>query len=92
MLEKCKFDPSKDRGIVIKGLGVDVNNLLVNHKVDNSMADIVYNQFSEIEEIGCHVNDDFDLYKYYKNFTNTLKLNANGGTGSSQGPAPVSET
>lgn len=89
MIEICKFNKDCDRGVVIKGLGVDINDLIINHKVGTSKADVVYNQFSTLEEIGCRINDDFDLYQYYKNFSNNMKMNANVGTGSSQGPLPV---
>lgn len=89
MIEKCKFKKDRDLGVVIKGLGVDINDLITNHKVGSSKADVVFNQFSELEQIGCRINDDFDLYQYYKSFNNEMKLNSSVGTGSSQGPLPV---
>lgn len=89
MVEKCSFNKDCDLGVVIKGLGVDINDLITNHKVGTSKAEVIYNQFSSLEDIGCRINDDFDLYQYYKTFSNDMKMNANVGTGSSQGPLPV---
>lgn len=84
----CKFDKNRDLGIVFKGLAPDINDLIENHKVSDVSADVIYNEISNIEEVGCRINDDFDLYKYYKEFGKHMNLApASSGTGSSQGPA-----
>lgn len=83
----CRFDKKRDLGVIFKGLAPDINDLIENHKVGNVSADVVYNELSNIEEVGCKINDDFDLYKYYKEFGKHMNLTPNIGTGSSQGPA-----
>ena len=91
MIRDCKFNKTKDVGLVFEGLAPDINDLIENHKIGDVSSDVVYNQISNIEEVGCKINDDFDLYKYYKDFNNKMKLEVNGGTGSSQGPLKVQE-
>lgn len=89
MIVKCKFDKDRDLGLVFKGLAPDINALISDGKVSGTPQNIVYNQMSELEDIGVRFNDDFDLYKYYKSFNESMKLQANNGTGSSQPVAPV---
>lgn len=89
MVNECKFDKTKDVGLVFEGLAPDINDLIENHKIGNVSSEVVYNQIANIEEVGCRINDDFDMYKYYKDFNNKMKIGANGGTGSSQPVAKV---
>lgn len=83
----CRFDKKRDVGVIFKGLAPDINDLIENHKVSNVSSDVVYNELSNIEEVGCRINDDFDLYKYYKEFGKHMNLTPNFGTGASQGPS-----
>lgn len=89
MIVICKFDKDKDIGLVFKGLSPDINSLITDGKVSGTPQNVVYNQLSELEDIGVRFNDDFDLYKYYKSFNEAMNLQANNGTGSSQPVAPV---
>lgn len=89
MIVKCKFDKSRDVGLVFKGLAPDINALIQDGKVSGTPQNVMYNQISEIEDVGVRFNDDFDLYKYYKSFNDSMKLQSNQGTGSSQPVAPV---
>ena len=89
MIVKCKFHKDKDLGLVFKGLAPDINALITDGKVSGTPQNVVYNQMSELEDIGVRFNDDFDMYKYYKSFNEAMNLQANHGTGSSQPVAPV---
>lgn len=89
MIVKCKFNKDRDLGLVFKGLSPDINALITDGKVSGTPQNVVYNQMSELEDIGVRFNDDFDLYKYYKSFNEAMKLQSNQGTGSSQPVAPV---
>lgn len=91
MVRECKFNKKTDVGLVFEGLAPDINDLIENHKIGNVSSDVVYNEIAKIEEVGCRINDDFDLYKYYKQFNDKFRVEANGGTGSSQGPLKVQE-
>lgn len=91
MIRDCKFDKTKDLGLVFEGLAPDINDLIENHKIGDVSSDVVYNEINKIEEVGCKINDDFDLYKYYKEFSDKFRIEVNGGTGSSQGPLKVQE-
>lgn len=91
MIVNTKFDKTKDIGLVFEGLAPDINDLIENHKIGDVSSDVVYNEISKIEEVGCRINDDFDMYKYYKNFNDKFRISSNGGTGSSQGPLKVQE-
>lgn len=92
MIVKCKFDKDRDFGLVFKGLAPDINALITDGKVSGTPQNIVYNQMSELEDIGVRFNDDFDLYKYYKSFNEAMNLQSNHGTGSSQPVAPVASS
>lgn len=89
MIVKCKFDKDRDLGLVFKGLAPDINALITDGKVSGTPQNVVYNQITELEDIGVRFNDDFDMYKYYKSFNEAMHLQANFGTGSSQPIAPV---
>ena len=89
MIVKCKFDKDRDLGLVFKGLSPDINALITDGKVSGTPQNVVYNQMSELEDIGVRFNDDFDMYKYYKSFNEAMNLQSSQGTGSSQPVAPV---
>lgn len=89
MIVKCKFDKDRDLGLVFKGLSPDINALITDGKVSGTPQNVIYNQMSELEDIGVRFNDDFDMYKYYKSFNEAMNLQSNMGTGSSQPIAPV---
>lgn len=91
MIVTSKFNKVKDIGLVFEGLAPDINDLIENHKIGDVSSDVVYNEISKIEEVGVRINDDFDLYKYYKQFNDKFRMSSNGGTGSSQGPLKVQE-
>lgn len=91
MIVISKFNKVKDIGLVFEGLAPDINDLIENHKIGDVSSDVVYNEISKIEEVGVRINDDFDLYKYYKQFNDKFRMSSNGGTGSSQGPLKVQE-
>ena len=92
MIVITKFDKDKDLGLVFKGLAPDINALITDGKVSGTPQNVVYNQMSELEEVGVRFNDDFDLYKYYKSFNDSMNLQSNQGTGSSQPVAPIVPT
>ena len=92
MIVKCKFDKDKDLGLVFKGLAPDINALITDGKVSGTPQNVVYNQMTELEDVGVRFNDDFDMYKYYRSFNEAMNLQANNGTGSSQPIAPVVTT
>lgn len=81
---KCitTFDPKKDMGKVIDGLFPDINELIENHKISDTASSEVYNQISELKDVGIRINDDFDAIMYARALKNSLAPNQ--GTGSSQ--------
>lgn len=89
MIVITKFDKDKDLGLVFKGLAPDINALITDGKVSGTPQNVVYNQMSELEDVGVRFNDDFDMYKYYKSFNDSMNLQSNQGTGSSQPVAPI---
>ena len=92
MIQNCKFDLSRDIGQTLQGLAPDINRMLETHVVPSGTEEVVYNQLTELEQIGVRINDDFDLLmiaRGLKQLGDNASLNPNGGTGSSQGPAPV---
>lgn len=89
MIVKCEFNKDRDLGLVFKGLAPDINALISDGKVSGTPQNVVYNQMSELEDIGVRFNDDFDLYKYYKSFNESMQLQSTQGTGSSQPVAPI---
>lgn len=88
MIENNKFDPKKDVGLVIVGLSVDINNMIETHSIPATSADVVYNDISEIEDVGSRIDDTFDGIMIARAFKQSLP-SPNSGTGSSQGVAPV---
>lgn len=79
----CQFDKKKDLGLVIKGLAVDINKMLDTGVIQDSSAQVVYNEIQDIQSVGIRINDDFDAIMLAR----ALKasgLTSNIGTGSSQ--------
>lgn len=83
MIQKCRFDTSRDIGMVIDGLSPDINELIENHKISDTSAEVVYNQLSEISDVGFRVNDDFDAILLSR-AVHASGLLSSKGTGSSQ--------
>lgn len=91
MRTKTFFDKERDMGKVIPDLYTDVEDLIVNHKISDTTAQVVYNELSDIKSVGIRVNDDFDAIVISRALRSGI--NANQGTGSSQpagSSAPVS--
>lgn len=87
MKQKCAFKPLRDKGLVIDGLYPDINKMIEDHTIPDTTADVVYNQLSDIQDVGCRINDDFDAIIVARALN--AQLRPNGGTGSSQPVAPV---
>lgn len=88
MIENNKFDPSKDVGLVIVGLNVDINNMIETHSIPSTASEVVYNDISDISEVGSRIDDTFDGIMIARAFQSSMP-SPNSGTGSSQGVAPV---
>ena len=50
MIRDCKFNKTKDVGLVFEGLAPDINDLIENHKIGDVSSDVVYNEISKINE------------------------------------------
>lgn len=80
-----KSSPTKDIGKTIQGLGVNLVEITKNKKVPaGGAANVVYNQLSELSQVGYKVADDFDLMMIAKGFESLNGLQTSAGTGSSQ--------
>lgn len=95
MLTFTSFDKNLDLGKVIPDLYTDIEDLIVNHKISDTTANVVYNELSDIKSIGVRVNDDFDAIVISRAL-HSAGLVSNYGTGSSQpagtsAPVSVSE-
>lgn len=88
MIENNKFDPKRDVGLVIVGLNVDINNMIETHSIPSTASDVVYNDISDIDEVGSRIDDTFDGIMIARAFNQSLP-SPNSGTGSSQGVAPT---
>lgn len=88
MIENNRFDPSKDVGLVIVGLNVDINNMIETHSIPATSTEVFYNDISDIEDVGNRIDDTFDGIMIARAFQQSLP-SPNSGTGSSQGVAPV---
>lgn len=91
MIENNKFDPQKDVGLVIVGLNVDINNMIETHSIPSTASEVVYNDISDIDEVGSRIDDTFDGIMIARAFNNSLP-SPNSGTGSSQGVAPTASS
>lgn len=83
MIQKCKQCKNRDIGPVIMGLNPDINELIENHKISDTSAEVVYNNLTEIVDVGFRVNDDFDAILLSRAL-HTSGLLSSKGTGSSQ--------
>lgn len=88
MIENNIFDPSKDVGLVIVGLNVDINNMIETHSIPSTASEVVYNDISDISEVGSRIDDTFDGIMIARAFQSSIP-SPNSGTGSSQGVAPT---
>lgn len=68
MIQVCKFNKESDLGVVIHGLSPDINAMIESGVVPDNCADVVYNQISAIEEVGCRVSDTFDAIILQRSF------------------------
>lgn len=88
MIEQPIFDPKRDVGRVILGLAADINEMIETHSIPSTAAEVVYNDIDDIEDVGNRVDDVFDGIMLSRSLGESLPT-PNGGTGSSQGPAPA---
>lgn len=91
MIQICKFDKDKDLGKVIPGLFPDVEDLITSHKIGDTASQVIYNELSDIKDVGFRVNEEFDAIMLARALR--AGIAANQGTGSSQqagSSAPVS--
>lgn len=91
MIENNVFDPSKDVGLVIVGLNVDINNMIETHSIPSTASEVVYNDISDITEVGSRIDDAFDGIMIARAFQSSMP-SPNTGTGASQGVAPVASS
>lgn len=93
MKQKCKVSKKRDRGPVIKGMFPDIQKMIQEHTIPDTGSDVVYNELSELKDVGYRVNDDFDAIMLSRKLKGALT--ASGGTGSSQAAgatAPVASS
>lgn len=83
MIQVCKQCKDRDLGPVIPGLNPDINELIESHKISDTSSDVVYNNLSEIADVGFRVNDDFDAILLGRAL-HASGLLSSKGTGSSQ--------
>lgn len=91
MIENNIYDPSKDVGLVIVGLNVDINNMIETHSIPSIASEVVYNDISDISEVGSRIDDTFDGIMIARAFQSSMP-SPNSGTGSSQGVAPTASS
>lgn len=75
-----------DRGPAFEGLAVNINEIIEHHTISDASQEVSSNELQRIEDIGFHVNEDFDMFRILKSQLGVKAANA--GTGSSQGPTP----
>ena len=73
MIQECKFDKSRDLGVTISGLSPDLNKMIETGTVPDSEAEIVHNQLSRIEEVGCRVSDKFEAIMLQRSYLSQAK-------------------
>lgn len=78
----CTFDKNRDLGIVIPGLFPDIEDLITNGKITDTVADVVCNGLEEIGDVGFRINDDFEAIMLSRALQ--AQISQNTGTGSSQ--------
>lgn len=91
MIENNRFDPKRDVGLVIVGLNVDINNMIETHSIPSTASEVVYNDISDIDEVGSRIDDTFDGIMIARSFQSSMP-SPNSGTGSSQGVAPTASS
>lgn len=90
MIQVCKNNPKKDVGKVIPGLFPDIDELIENHKISDTSANVVYNNLTEIEQVGFRINDDFDAIVLSRALKSGLQPNSGHGSSQQAGSsAPV---
>lgn len=95
MIQICKNSPKKDIGKVISGLFPDIDELIENHKISDTSAQVVYNNLTEIEQVGFRINDDFDAIVLSRALKSGLQPNSGHGSSQQAGssaPVGVSST
>lgn len=88
MIENPIFDNSRDVGRVILGLAADINEMIETHSVPATGEEVHFNGIEDIDDVGTRVDDVFDGIMISREMHDAMPT-PNGGTGSSQGPAPV---
>lgn len=88
MIENNKFNPAMDIGLVIVGLNVDINDMIETHSIPATAAEVVYNNITDIDDVGSRIDDTFDGIMIARAFNSSIP-SPNAGTGSSQGVAPT---
>ena len=73
MIQDCKFDKSRDLGVTILGLSPDLNKMIESGTVPDSEAEIVHNQLSSLEEVGCRVSDKFEAIMLQRSYLSQAK-------------------
>lgn len=73
MNQKCNFDKTRDLGVVINGLSPDLNKMIETGTVPDSEAEIVHNQLTTLEEVGCRVSDKFEAIMLQRSFLSQSK-------------------
>lgn len=68
MVQTCKFNKESDLGVVIHGLSPDINAMIESGVVPDSATEVIYNQLSSIEEVGCRVSDTFEAIMLQRSF------------------------
>lgn len=79
----CGFNPMRDKGLVIKGLAPDISDMIENHTIPDTAAECVYNQLTELKQVGCKICDQFDAIMVSRAI-HAAGLSPSSGTGSSQ--------
>ena len=83
MKKVFKFNPDRDKGVVILGLAPDITKLITDHVIPDTSAEVVYNQLEDVKSVGCRINDDFDAIMLARKLK-ASGLAPNSGMGSSQ--------
>lgn len=73
MIQECKFDKSRDLGVTIHGLSPDLNMMIETGTVPDSEAEVIHNQLSSLEEVGCRVSDKFEAIMLQRSYLSQLK-------------------
>lgn len=88
MLHISKDTPDT-RGIVFEGLGVNINEVIETHVISDQSQEVSSNELERIEQVGCCISEDFDMFRILKQQLGVKAANA--GTGASQGVQPTTQ-